>query len=48
MYDSWNSLFLVINRSKCYPSDEILKAIFELQKLSEDIIEEYNNNKKRR
>ena len=46
LYDAWNQLFLLINKMKCYPTDDILKMIENLQKLSEEAIDNYNNSKK--
>lgn len=45
LYYSWNHLFLVINKMKCYPVDDVLKMIENLQKLSEEAIDNYNNKK---
>ena len=45
LYYSWNHLFLVINKMKCYPVDDVLKMIENLQKISEDVIDNYNSKK---
>ena len=45
LYYSWNHLFLVINKMKCYPVDDVLKMIEKLQKLSEERVANYNNKK---
>ena len=42
LYDAWNNLFLLINKNKCYPSDELLKLIFALRNKTEDIINNDN------
>lgn len=41
LYDSWNYIFLVINRSKMYPIDDIWNIIFNLQEKTVNL----NNNK---
>ena len=45
LYNSWNQLFLLINKMKCYPTDDVLKIINELQKLSEEAIDNHNSKK---
>ena len=45
LYYSWNHLFQVINKMKCYPIDDVLKMIDKLKIISEELIEE-NRNKK--
>ena len=45
LYYSWNHLFLIINKMRCYPIDDVLKMINNLQKLSEDAINKHNNKK---
>ena len=45
LYYSWNHLFLVINKMKCYPIDDVLKMIENLKKISEELL--YNHNSKR-
>lgn len=45
LYYSWNHLFLVINKMKCYPIDDVLKMIKNLQRLSEETIEKHNSKK---
>ena len=44
LYDAWNHLFLLINKMKCYPVDDVLKIMYELNDKS---IELLNDNKKR-
>ena len=39
LYESWNYIFLVINKMKCYPIDDIWKIIINLQDLSIETIE---------
>lgn len=46
LYDLWNNIFILINKSKKYPSDDILDIISKLQKVSEEIIDNYNNQKR--
>lgn len=43
LYEAWNHLFLVINKMKCYPIDDVFIMIYNLQKKTEDILE---NSKK--
>lgn len=31
LYDSWNYLFLVINKMKCYPIDDVWNLVYSLQ-----------------
>lgn len=31
LYESWNYIFLLINKMKCYPIEDIWKIIFKLQ-----------------
>ena len=45
LYYSWNHLFLVINKMKCYPIDDVLKMIERLQKISEETINNYKSKK---
>ena len=42
LYDSWNYLFLVINKMNTYPIDDVLKIMFELQEKSINLVEEKN------
>ena len=42
LYDSWNYLFLIINKMKTYPIDDVLKIIFDLQEKSINLVEEKN------
>ena len=37
LYDSWNDLFLIINRMGIYPIDDVWKMVFELQEKSLEI-----------
>lgn len=43
LYDIWNKLFLIINKMKSYPTDDIWKIVFDLQ---EKTLEIDKNNKK--
>ncbi|MBQ9024134.1 MAG: hypothetical protein IJ105_02800 [Bacilli bacterium] len=45
LYYSWNHLFLIINKMRCYPIDDVLKMINNLQRLSEESIDKHNNKK---
>ena len=38
LYNSWNHLFLVINKAKTYPVDEVWDLVFELQARSIDLV----------
>lgn len=40
LYDSWNYLFLIINKMETYPIDDVLTIIFELQEKSINLVEE--------
>ena len=42
LYYSWNHLFLVINKMRCYPVDDIIDMINKLKSISEKLIEENN------
>ena len=42
LYDSWNYLFLLINKMKTYPIDDVLNMIYELQEKTLEV-----NNEKR-
>lgn len=42
IYDDWNEIFRKINKSRCYPSQEILNEIILLQDRSMGIIDNYN------
>ena len=46
LYYSWNHIFQVINKMKCYPIDDVLKMIKKLQELSEEAIDNHLNQKK--
>jgi len=46
LYELWNSIFILINKSRKYPSDDILDIVKKLQKVSEETIDEYNNKKR--
>ena len=47
LYDSWNYLFLIINKMNTYPIDDVLKIIFELQEKSINLINEQNKKCKK-
>jgi hypothetical protein len=38
LYNAWNYLFLVINKMGCYPIDDVWELIYNLQKKSEDLL----------
>ena len=40
LYYSWNQLFLLINKMKCYPVDDVIKMINRLKDISEQLLEE--------
>ena len=39
LYESWNYLFLVINKMKTYPINDIWEMIYKLQKQSEELFQ---------
>ena len=43
LYDAWNHLFLLINKMKCYPIDDVLKMIYELKNKSINLLDENIN-----
>ncbi len=45
LYNAWNYLFLLINKMKCYPIDDVWKMVFNLQEITDKKIDEYLNNK---
>lgn len=53
LYESWNYVFSVINKMKCYPIDDVWKIVFNLQNITDNFVDEYierkeaNSNKKR-
>ena len=40
LYYSWNHLFLVINKMRCYPIDDVIDIINKLKNRSEELIAE--------
>lgn len=48
LYDSWNELFLLIVKTRSYPSPEIIDKITKLQVLSTKLIEDEENKKRER
>ena len=44
LYNTWNDLFKIINKSREYPNDELLEMIYTLKQFTEDIL--YKNTKK--
>ena len=38
LYDAWNYLFLLINKMKCYPVDDVLKIMYELKNKSIELL----------
>lgn len=44
LYDAWNYLFLLINKMKCYPIDDVLKIMYELKDKSLELLDQ--NTKK--
>ena len=45
LYDAWNYLFLLINKMKTYPIDDVLKMIYELKEKSLEILKDDNVKK---
>ena len=45
LYDAWNYLFLIINKMKCYPIDDVLNIMYELKEKSINLL---NDDKKYR
>ena len=39
LYNSWNELFILINKEKKYPNEELISKIFELNNQTSKIIE---------
>ena len=39
LYDAWNYLFLLINKMKCYPIDDVWKMVYQLNKKSIELLE---------
>jgi hypothetical protein len=37
LYDSWNYVFLVINKMKCYPIEDVWKMVFALRERTEEL-----------
>lgn len=44
IYDAWNYLFLLINKMKMYPTEEIWNTIYELKEISLNIDNENKKN----
>ena len=47
LYHTWNNLFLLINKSRKYPTEEMWSMIYSLQEKTNEKILEYKNTKKR-
>ena len=45
LYDAWNHLFLLINKMKCYPIDDVLKIMNELKEKSIELLDNDNVKK---
>ena len=45
LYNAWNHLFLLINKSKKYPTDDIWNLIYDLKEKSIELVYENNENK---
>ena len=45
LYDRWNDLFLVINKMRMHPTEDIWDMVYDLQYISLELIEQ--KNKKR-
>ena len=43
LYYSWNHLFSIINNMRCYPIDDSLKLIYNLKKITEELLENNKN-----
>ena len=40
LYDSWNYLFLLINKMKCYPIDDVWQMVYNLREKTDELLEE--------
>lgn len=45
LYDAWNYLFLLINKMKCYPIEDVLKIMYELKEKSIEVLNNSNVKK---
>lgn len=45
LYDAWNHLFLLVNKNKCYPTDDIWDMIYKLKDESINLLEDKNQKK---
>ena len=45
LYDAWNHLFLLINKMKCYPIDDVLKIMNEFKEKSIELLDNDNVKK---
>ena len=43
LYDAWNHLFLLVNKMRCYPIDDVLKMIYQLKEKSISVLENKND-----
>jgi len=48
LYEAWNYVFLLINKMRCYPIDDIWRMIDNLNNITIKTIEENNERKTRR
>ena len=44
LYNSWNELFLDINKERKYPSDKLLERIFDLNNMTNSLIDTKKNH----
>lgn len=45
LYDLWNNLFIIINKSRNYPDEDTLNMILALQKATEKKLNEFNQKR---
>lgn len=45
LYECWNDLFLMINKMRIYPIQDVWEMIYQLRWLSEQVINEANRGK---
>lgn len=45
LYESWNYLFLIINRMGIYPIPDVWNMVYNLRDVSEKLLYEYKNSK---
>lgn len=44
LYNAWNHLFLLINKTKKYPTEDIWNLVYNLKQTSINLLDEYNKN----